>query len=254
MNVNKIKINRNKLNDDGHINVGLNNNFDFSGKYDSINKQFIQKEKENAINPLTDFDFFKYTFIGNNKIRYRILLKDYITVGNTVLSTKYSDVGFNTSDIILNKNVFTKSFLRLSFFDSDNPLTNNLLFNIDLYPKPIFTTNSANNLLIFFELNKNDEGFNLYYSKKDEYSLYMKASFNNAKNGKSYNLMSYNNAINNELPIDVLLNPNNKYIYTKYDLFKDNNKLVYNIDEIYSNNFFTQGDTYVINLFQIDTI
>ena len=76
----------------------------------------------------------------------------------------------------------------------------------------------------------------------------MKASFNNAKTGKSTNLMIENTAYN----IDQLVNK----LYTKYTLIKDTDKYYYTIDPTYKTptNVSYVGNTAIINLYEIQVL
>jgi len=74
------------------------------------------------------------------------------------------------------------------------------------------------------------EGYHLYDYKDEliqgqQKYLYMRASFKNAKTGRSTNLMVKNTA----LPIDELVHE----LYTRYILVRDNTGYYYKIDHIY---------------------
>jgi hypothetical protein len=138
-------------------------------------------------------------------------------------------LGFNDEDIRYRKKKVDKSFLRLSFYNNPNPITQMLLFystifldSGELYTKYIKNINNKNrdpeqeivsqnnfkedNLTLSFsvtdryDMRKSSEGFYLYLfpdglenSKKRK--LYMKAEFNHAGNGKTVPLIFPNKKI-----------------------------------------------------------
>jgi hypothetical protein len=117
-------------------------------------------------------------------------------------------------------------------------------------PKP------ANQIYLTFSVDNptlnprgNSEGFYIY-DYKDELEmnglpkyLYMKGTFNNAKNGKSTNLMVSSTA----LPIDQLITK----LHTRYVLVRKTNGFYYQIDDTYSNNVSYNTNNATVNLYQI---
>tara|TARA_R110000803_G_scaffold74903_3_gene139036 strand:+ start:17254 stop:18441 length:1188 start_codon:yes stop_codon:yes gene_type:complete len=202
------------------------------------------------------------------------------------VSNLWSDIGFDYNDFLFKKKAFTKTFLNLDFYDSDISTTQSLISFITLYPK--FSqvdlalagqgnTPDPKTYQLKFELGntvldrtRNGEGFSLYHFKDEilpkplppKY-LYMKAKFNNAKNGISTGLMSSNNP---NLSIDKLMLTTMNTIpiiknnlYTRYILIRDINGYFYKIDTDYSNNVTPVLDTsgvnygYNIELYQTST-
>jgi hypothetical protein len=179
---------------------------------------------------------------------------------NNQYTTNYGGIGFQYDDVKFRKNSFNNSFLRLSFYDSDDAMVQNLVGFTTLYsrlrtidlisgafgtvvglPKPI------NDIPINFTLenpiiNRRGfaEGFHLYYYKDalnigESKSLYMKASFNNAKTGKSVNLM----VKNTPQLIDKLVNE----LYVKIIITRTTTGYYYKFDETYQGNQDTPPNT-----------
>lgn len=203
------------------VNIPIMMDYQLVDTAELIDRVFVQQETENAINPILDYDRVRFMPIDPNdnnltKLIYEISLFD----SNDNYTTFYDGIGFNYDDIKFRKNAFTQSFLRLSLYDSDDPLIQNLVGFMTLYcrlskvdllsggtgnisiglPKPV----SQIPIRFVVEnpiINKRGfaEGFHLYYYKDsleigESKYLYMKASFMNAKTGKSKNLMVKNTA------------------------------------------------------------
>jgi hypothetical protein len=262
--VNKYTLNINNFNTgttEQYITVPLDTQFQIVDNDELINRVFVDTEVENAVNRILDYD----------RVRFIPLLPENGTVSSIIYdlsllnatgqyTTNYGSVGFQYDDVKFRKNSFTKSFLRLSFYDSDDPMTQNLvglttlfstLKTIDLVsagngnvagvPKPI------NDIAINFTVqnplsNKRAfaEGFHLYYYKdnlnigQSKY-LYMKASFNNAKTGKSINLMVKNTA----QTVDKLV----KELYVRLIISRTSTGYYYKFDETYQGNNSTPPNT-----------
>ncbi len=253
MDVNKIKIKISDISDNGFIKIPLSLDFRGVDQEEVLRKDFIDIEKKRAINPIIDYD--KTRFIPKNlsggvieNIKYNLnFLKD----GSINYNTKYSDLGFNDNDIKFRKNNFMKSFLRLNFYDSDSPVNQNLISTVTIfsritkddiktYDDGIGIPSLANEFPVRFILNnpltKPDgfsEGFYLYHFKSDvnidlPRELFMRATFQNAKDGTSTQFITSN------IPQDIT--NINDYIYTKYVLKRDNVGYYYDLDVDYSSN------------------
>ncbi len=224
-----------------------------------VERLFVTKEIEKAVNPILDYDKVRFLPVnsastGTQFVTYSV---NFLDEAKSMLTpTYYSNIGFEDFDIKAKKNSFKESYLNLSFYDTPNPLIQVLIGEIDLYSSlsigdyyPIGTpppnisgqVKPANEIPVRFiltnPLTKRDgtfEGYHLY-AYKDEYtlnappkSLYMKATYMNAKTGKSINLMT-ESAI---YPINQLINK----LYTKYNLYRDITGFYYHVDTTYSNN------------------
>lgn len=230
------------------INIPVSLEYQIVDQYDIVERVFVDVETEKAINPIVDYEKARFVPVGvDNEIIDKIIYTLSFTGGTT-----YGEIGFVNDDINFQKETFTKTFLNLNFYDSDNPLNQNLVTNITLYtrlrsddlqpfgsiglgqPKP------ANEIPIIFVLENpitNPRGFTegyYLYDYKDELNigeskfLYMRASFNNAKTGTSTNMMVKPDA----QPIDTLVHE----LYTRYELFRTEDGYYYKISDNYQGN------------------
>jgi hypothetical protein len=239
-----------------------------AGQQEIIDRDFVDIEVENAINPVADYE--KVRFLPKNDFgfcdgityRVRFLERDgedeLITPLAYQGNSYWGNIGFVYDDFKFSKKAFTKSFLRLDFYDSDIGTSQRLLFFITLFPKFLqndYTTNGQVPQPINYEVSfilgdvlkdrtQNGEGFYLYYFKEDVIptvpkNLYMRATFANAKTGKVTRMMSSNSPTNG---IDVLARTTMddptmvNQLYTRYILKRDVNGYCYEIDDDYSNN------------------
>lgn len=271
--MNRYEININSVNSASTattINIPINLEFQLVDQAELIEDKFVNIEIEKAINPILDYE--KARFVPINSFN-NIIDKIQYNVTFTGLSNTYSSIGFTDDDIKFRKNSFKLSFLKLNFYDTDKATDQRLISFVTLYPKitdsnlqplniapPLIpsTVKPANQIPISFELenplfNQKGifEGFYLY-NYKDEVTqtipkeLFMRATFNNAKNGKSTNLITSSSAYT----IDNLVNK----LYTKYILTRNNTGFFYQIDQTYSNNVIISGNNITINLYQIQTL
>lgn len=251
------------------INIPINMEFQIVDNAELINRVFVDIEVEKAINPILDYEKVRFLpkKINDVIIPDVIYNLSFLSGGIIDTNTKYSTIGFLDTDITNEKNNFKYSYVYLRFFDSDNPLVHNLISDVTIYsmlrdpedylpngrPKP------ATQIPVRFTLNNPilkprgfSEGYHLY-NYKDEYisgdlpkSLYMRASYNNAKTGKPVNLMT----VGTPLPIDQLVNK----LYTKYDLYRDNTGYYYQVDDSYSTNVTYNPTNITIDLFEIQAL
>lgn len=265
--VNKYKIKRPGENVGSlNINLSFSDSTALAGQSEVIDNKFVDVEVENSINSIIDYESAKFIPVtpSNNKIKINDIiykLNYYDNSLNYLPSTKWVDLGFSDSDIQNQKNSFTKSFLRLSFYDSDINTKQKVLFFVTLYPKLDSITSDPSNKEVVFKLGdtlidstKNGEGFFLYYFKDEvlptvNKEIYMRATFFNAKTGKPTNFMSTNNTYT----ISELIAPNSGKLYTKYNLSRNIYGYNYSIDNLlYSSNVnYTTTTTIDISLYQI---
>jgi hypothetical protein len=220
---------------------------------------FTDVQTQKAINPIVDYEKARYLPLdlnGNHidKVIYQI------TLSSTTSGSTYADIGFTNEDITYETESFKQTFLNLNFYDSDNPLNQNLMFYITLFSElknndllPNGRPKPANQIPINYVLESPihnprgfSEGYYLYDFKNDlnvgdSKYLYMRASFNNAKTGKSTNLMVKKNAQS----IDNLIHE----LYTRVKLTRDTNGYYYEIDDTYQGNNITGPNnvTYTLN-------
>lgn len=248
--VNKYKIIR-PLNDDSSININLPTSQlpGLAGQTEIIENEFVDVEVKKSINDIIDYEKAKFLPIDKDDkliddVTYIVNLYD--SNENYYTPTRWSDAKFVLEDIQNLKNSFTKTFLRLDFYDNDSNTNQNLLFFITLFPKILIgdIEQDPNNINLEFKLGdslknrgKNGEGFFLYYFKDEvlptvSKEIYMRASFLNAKTGEAHNLMS----TDVELPINELIEPGKGRLYTKYILTREVDGYRYYIDKDYSSN------------------
>lgn len=267
MNVKKVTINRNKLNTDGFINIPLELNFDTTDKNDTVLTNYFEVEKEKAINPINDFEKCRFTPLnGNTRVQQINFILNFVKNGAISNNSVLSDLEFVQDDIYFKKNNFTKSFLRLNFYDTDKLTTQKLVnfYTIHLrilkeYVQPstgvmVGTPMPVNTIPVKFRikdpvifLDDYSEGFNIYHYRDEvDFSLpkelFMRATFNNAKNGIIYNLMTENTAQD----IGSLI----QELHMRYVLTRDNSGFFYEIDTAYSNNVVLNGDEITIKLYE----
>lgn len=265
-----------------YISVPMGTQFQIVDNDELINRVFVKTEAQNAVNKILDYDRVRYMPITPNNdlvtsITYDLSLFDI----NNVYTTNYGGIGFQYDDVKFRKNSFTKTFLRLSIFDSDDAMTENLVGFITLFsklrtidllpssggsiaglPKPI------NNIPINYTLenpivNRRGfaEGFHLYYYRDvlnigDSKYLYMKASFSNAKTGKSNNLMVKNTPqsiedLVNELYIRIIISRTTTgYYYTFDETYQGNQNLPPNTP----NNITFIGTNVNVTLYEVDAL
>jgi hypothetical protein len=285
MSVNNYTINLKELNSQtgATMNIPVSMTYQLVDQDEIVQTKFVDFEINNSINVTLDYDkirFYPVFTVGQgtspiDNILYRI---HFLNASNQFDPYSYfGDIGFDNFDIKFRKKAFTNSFLRLSFYDTDIPTNQRLLSFITLYPKitptdystggstPWGTITPVNNLKVQFELGNNlvyrslnSQGFFIYHYK-DEVTdlmpkeLYMRAEFNNAKNGKTTGLMSTSSTTTT---IDNLIvtsqgNNNTNNIFTKYILSKVGENYVYSIDTNYSTNVQVVSNDYIVDLYQI---
>jgi hypothetical protein len=232
------------------INLPVSLEYQLVDQGELVEKKFVDVEVEKYINPIIDYEKVRFKPLDlNDKEIDKIIYKVTFNNGNT-----YADIGFTNEDIRLKKENFKQTFLNLSFYDSDNPLTQNLITTISLYTRlkssdllgfnPPYgfagIPKNADQINVEFVLenptfnkNGNHEGF-FVYNYKDildvggETFLYMKATFNNAKNGSSVNTMV--TSVPQE--IDLLIHEQ----YTRFKLYRTSDGFYYKIDNLYQGN------------------
>lgn len=241
-----------------------------------IETKFVDVEVEKAINPILDYEKARFSpiFTGATtntlvqNITYNV--KFINSVGFPTTSSFYSDISISDNDIKFGKKRFENSFLNLSFYDTDRATDQRLLSFINIFPR--LTTSDiqdstgvtpglprpANQIPISFTLTnpiKDPSGFaeGFYiYNFKDEVTstlpkeLFMRATFNNASDGVSTNMMTEGQP--------YFINDLVHKLYTKYVLYRDNTGYFYAIDENYSNNVTRIGDDIIINVYQIQAL
>jgi len=281
MRVNKFKLNIGNLNDSGTtINIPINISFQPIGQDEVIETNFVNKEIEESINPITDYEKVRFIPVDDkdnqiDSITYSINL---LNSNNTFpTTTMYSDAGFVYDDVKFNKNSFKRSFLSLNFYDSDIPTNQNLMSFMTLFSRlsinntlPLTNGGSPVNggglpnpidtiPLRFIVEDPTQfpqgvsEGYNIYHFKDDisvnqPKELYMRATWNNAKTGESIPLITDGSP----QMIDNLVSK----LHIKYLLKRDNTGYWYEIDTNYStpNNVNLTTNEVTVQLYQIQAL
>jgi hypothetical protein len=241
------------------INIPINIEYQIVDNAELIERLIANTEAQKAVNPILDYDKFRFLPIDNNNVQlgninYNLYFLDDSNVLRT--PTYYSQIGFDDSDIKFLRSNFTESYLELEFFDTDNPMTQNLISLItiynrlskgDYYPAGTPAPNTAGlplpasqipvNLLLSNPLIVKEgfyEGYYIYTYKDDlilnglpKY-LYMRASYFNAKTGKFIPLSTDST----QAKIDTLI----KKFYTRYELYRTTNGFYYKISDTHSTN------------------
>ena len=258
------------------INIPLNMEFQIVDQAELVETVFVDVQTQAAINPIVDYEKVRFLplDLNNNHIDKVIFVVELSG------ATHYGDIGFTDADIAFETAAFTQTYLNLNFYDSDNPLSQNLISYITLYselkqsdlipfgsnlgvpgqPKP------AAQIPITYVLESpmyNPRGFAegyYLYDYKDELNvgdskfIYMRASFNNAKTGQGTNMMVQPLP----LPIDQLVHE----LYTRYIMTRTSDGYYYEIDNTYQGNggngpnnvtytLNPSGNIVTINLFKI---
>ena len=240
-----------------------------------IKTKFVDVKVKESINPIVDYEEARFipVDLSNNQV-YELNFRMNFLSGGTYYNT-YDFLGFTTDDLKYRRNNFTHSFLQLDFYDSPNPLAKNFLFSTAMYC--VITNdmliNIPGNTLGSSSITKNNkivnniqninttikvqdpislpngvaEGYYLYDYKSDVVNsdkvIYMRASFNNAKTGKSTNFM----VSNQQLSIDNLINN----LHTQYTLKRLGDTHGFNIQ---GNNVNISNGVYNIDLYEVNVI
>lgn len=247
------------------INIPINIDYQIVDNGELIERLFVEIEEQKAVNQILNYDKVRFVPLDENKntVSHITYSLNFLDANNVMQSTTYySNIDtkdpFNNDDIKFERNNFKNSYVKLSFYDSDNAMTQNLVDELEVYS---FLTDSdryqaatippnsniiagtplpASQIPARFYLsnpyltNKGHyDGFYIY-NYKDEYVinmpkyLYMKGTYFNSKSGKITNLMTENI----KTSIDLLVNK----LYTRYQLYRDTTGFYYIIDDTYSTN------------------
>jgi hypothetical protein len=254
--VKKISINRNNLSGNTFtVPITIPQKNDLGGQSDIIDSEFISVEREKNINDIIDYEKVRFLpSLNSGSIVNTIVFNLYFIPDisyNTNSSyegkgaqppstvhtiSQWGGIGFTQEDIRYRRNKFKKSFLRLSFYDTDEILgQQGPIFIMTLYPQ-IFGKEPLITDQIQFKRqspivipNGFAEGYYLYFYKdlvnlKETYNLYMKAEFLNAYDGKIRKFMMNS----------TILNYGNDFVkqtQLKYKLTKTNDNYLYSIDD-----------------------
>lgn len=253
------------------INIPINLEFQMVDQADIIEREFVEVELEKAVNPIVDYEKGRFLPVDSNdnqleEVRYCV---HFLASTTFPTVSYYGDIGFVYDDLKFRKNRFTRSFLRLNFYDSDIPTNQRLVSTMTLFPRitnneiiPIGQPNAGlplpeTQIPVRFSLTDPisnpqgfAEGYHIYHFKDEVLStlpleLYMRADYNNANDGVTTPLMT------DSIPysIDDLIGR----LHTKYILRRTNDGYVYEIDTSAGNVNITSTSA-VVDLFQIQAL
>jgi len=254
MNVDRRKILLDNLSSGTTINITLKSNFFPVDNAELIEDKFVKDEVENTINPIVDYKKVIFKPANNNWDiidRYKINLNFYTP--QTLLGSPfhrglgavpglYGDIQFTFDDIFCRTNRFTNSFIRFSIYDNPNSGSNELLTFSDIYTQ--VGTEQENEFGFTLPISacpitftigdpvtqpeEVHEGYQIYWfqdlvdnAPNQEYEVYGVVQFNNALNGKVYQMAPSKDFNTNELTLSDLEGENG-LTYLKIILKNDN--------------------------------
>ena len=205
--VNKIKINKSDIKDNT-LSLSIGSSFLPTARQHENIETKLNEIKDSVINEVIDYEKVRLhpvvTVDNQSKVADRIQYNLHFTSNGKWddVPSSISAAGFSGDDIINRRKRLTNSFLRLSFYDSDNLKTQNLLYTStiffdinDLYMEYLKAGKDINKIKFEFivenpiisDKKKSFEGYGIYLFKSDinNNNVYMRVDFNNALNGKS---------------------------------------------------------------------
>jgi hypothetical protein len=159
-------------------------------------ERVIEEEKDKSVNPIIDWDLWDYSPIdidgklNKGNITYRVFWNINGQLTNKMqdfLVKQFGVIGFNFTRT-KEKNFFKRSFFRLYYYDRKELFNQKLLFAEDLFLKDF------DNSRILYRSNRNKPGYFLNWLKKDNITtgeVYMRPTFFNAKNGRTFDLIKH---------------------------------------------------------------
>lgn len=257
-NVNKIEIRLDKITTSGvTINIPFGLEFFPIDNTELQQTQFVENEKEKAVNPIVDNEKYPFypSFNSINGGQTNAYIVEYIT------DLTLEDLGFTENDILFNRLPFKKTYLRLNFFDTKDIKTQRLIGRETVHLKsdsrwfnngkllPLntiyatFISNTQN--LIYGSIY--GEGFNFYWNKTTlPYTVYVKPSLMDAKTGKVIRLYTSQMGQLTPPPSLSVNVPLLGVDYIKCDFFEDTTKrqkYYYNLNSDNMSNVQTIEDT-----------
>lgn len=258
--VDKRKILLDSLGSGTTIDIALKTNFFPVDNAELIEDKFVKDEVENSINPIVDYRkvIFKPSRINPETNQWDIIDRFKINLnfytpetivngspqhrGSSAEPGVYKDIGFIFDDIFCRTNRFVNSFIRFSLFDNPNSGQNELLSFADIFTQiGVEQENEFGFILpieecpISFILgdpvtqpNEVHEGFHIYWFKdlvdnapNQEYELYGVMQYNNALNGRVYELAPHRLSNPNNISL-TNIEGENGILYLKIILKNDN--------------------------------
>jgi hypothetical protein len=166
--------------------------------------EFVDKEVEKAINPIIDSEKYPFYPVISSSTISAIHSIDYNIVDLIGSPITIDYLGLTDDDIRYRREPFVRTYLRLSFFDTDDSKTQYLLARetIHLHLEDTWFVNNTldfqYNIPLIFKANNEQlfggnkgEGFRYYWKKYNlPNTVYIKISIMNAKTGKVINLFN----------------------------------------------------------------
>jgi hypothetical protein len=237
------------------IDIPLKTNFFPVDNAELIEDKFVKDEIEKSINPIVDYKkviFKPEDGFGNLIDKFKINLNFYTPAsinlgspqhrGSGAESGVYEDINFTFDDVFCRTNRFINSFIRFSLYDTPNSGQNELLTFSDIYTQvgeeqenQFGFTLPIDECPITFILGdpvtqpeEIHEGFHIYWFKdlvdnapNQEYEVYGALQFNNASNGRVYELAPSKDFDSNNITINNIEGENG-ILYLKIILRNDN--------------------------------
>jgi hypothetical protein len=230
-----VKLLRTISGDTRNITIPLQIEFKPLDKWELI-ENLIEQEKQKGINKIIDWDLWDYPPLDIDDTRtVRIQYRFFWNI-NGILTDNFREFlkkqfVLNNIDLlgVVNKNFYKRSFIRLNFYDKPNSFDQKLLFTEDLFLTDVFNSlEIPTNQRFIIRCDETKNGYFLNWLKNDLISdgnIYMKPTFFNAKNGRTYDVIKYQGSI---IDINTLNSDYSNINYTKYILNKNN--LTYKVD------------------------
>jgi hypothetical protein len=237
------------------IDIALGNNFFPVDNSELIQVKFVDEEVENSINPIIDYKkvIFKpadsnWNIIDKFKINLNFYTPDSLLLGAPLhrgtgaVPGVYKDLGFIFDDVFCRTNRFINSFFRFSLYDKPYSGQNKLLTFFDVFVQVGKEQENSFGFTLPIDLcpitftlgdpttrpDEIHEGFHIYWFKdlvdnspNQEYELYGVVQFNNASNGKTYDMAPSKDINPNNVTISNL-EGDNGILYLKIILKNDN--------------------------------
>lgn len=229
---------------DKYINLPVEIKWDFYGRDDTI-EEYVEDVLEEVIGVAEDFEIGRFSHneypnpsIENKatSINYNFFFfngGDVNTSIDTDWSCSYIAEGFTPQEVYYYSKPFTKSFFKLDFYDTPNPISQKNYFTVII---PVQQGRSENVSISQFKPNVDiripsytldyvgdKEGFFLYWLRNPEFvnisTFYMSAKFFDAKQGVFVKMM---NTRQSEIPSDRFVFDGSQYFYYTVNLDYDN--------------------------------
>lgn len=261
----------------GSMKIPLFNSISLNARQDDGISKLLNDYKDNNINEIVDFEKIKLyptTDINMTGVTDSLCFKLHFFNNNTnnwdLPTTTINNIGFLDDDVKNIRNRLKKTHLLLSFYDSNNVKTQNLLgystifFDYyKMYEEYIASGYTITGIPCEFLIEnpiltknkKSTEGFEIYLYKQDllktePKTIYMKADFNNSSDGTS---TLFCNTTGSTQSGDTISDIIKKIFFeVKCEYNNDNKKFYYNyngyisIENIYDN----IKNTMIIDLYQ----